>query len=82
MIAPWLDFKGNEINEGDVIMHPSGEIGIVMFRPERTNPDDQWMVNYGDNFESRLALQIGDKGQAVKVDYHIATPNADQCSAF
>lgn len=64
-IAPWTDFKGNEIYEGDVIIHPSLERGVVVFHPEYDDPHDQWMVNYGDQFKSSLGLQIGDKGQAV-----------------
>lgn len=65
--APWKDFTGGDIYEGDVIDHPhSGERGTVVFLPEYTEPEDQWRVFYGDSF-SRLCLQIGDKGQAVVV---------------
>ena len=64
-IAPWPDYNGNEIQEGDVITHPSGESGTVIFHAERSKTSDQWTVNYGGYLESRLCLQIGDKGQAV-----------------
>ena len=64
-IAPWKDFKGNDIYEGSVISHPSGQEGVVVYRPERESPSDQWLVDYCAGFESRLCLQIGDKGQAV-----------------
>lgn len=65
-VAPWKDFEGNEIKEGDRIIHPSGETGIVAFKPELNDAEDQWRVDYQDDFPlSRLCLQIGDKGQAV-----------------
>lgn len=63
-LAPWRDFAGNEIYNGDVICHPSGERGKVVFLPSETEPADQWRVDYGDGL-SRLCLQIGDKGRAT-----------------
>lgn len=63
--APWTDFDGNLIYEGDTIVHPSGDRGVVTFLPDHDNAADQWRVDYGDGARSRLMLQIGDKGQAV-----------------
>jgi hypothetical protein len=63
-LAPWRDFAGNEIYDGDVICHPSGERGKVVFLRSGTNPEDQWRVKYEDGQFSRLCLQIGDKGRA------------------
>lgn len=63
--APWKDFNGNNIFQGDKLVHPSGQWGVVVFRPDRESPEDRWLVNYGDTFESRLCLQIGDKGMGV-----------------
>jgi len=65
--APWSDFAGYAIREGDIIFHPSGEIGKVVFVPNKLIPEDQWLVDYGDGCLSRLCLQIGDKGQAKKM---------------
>lgn len=67
--APWKDFAGSDIHEGDVIAHPhSGERGTVAFLPEHSGAD-QWRVDYHDGGPvSRLCLQIGDKGQAVVVE--------------
>jgi hypothetical protein len=66
--APWKDFAGNDIYEGDKIIHPSGEYGIVVFKEDPTEEADRWLVNYGGSFfRSRLCLQIGDKGKAVVV---------------
>lgn len=64
--APWLDFSGNEIHEGDVLVHPSGERGVVCFYPDEKLVEDQWRVFYAEHggSHSRLCLQIGDKGQA------------------
>jgi hypothetical protein len=66
--APWTDFAGNDIHEGDTIQHPtSGERGTVVFLAHEERPIDQWRVDYGNGGISRLCLQIGDKGQAVVV---------------
>lgn len=64
--VPWTDFAGNALYEGDMIQHPSGERGLIVFKEEYDNPPDQWRVEYGKDSISRLCLQIGDKGQAVK----------------
>ncbi len=63
--APWTDFKGDDIFEGSVIAHPSGQKGTVIFKPERESESDQWLVDYGTGYESRLCLQVGGKGQAI-----------------
>lgn len=64
--APWKDFSGADIHENDVIVHPTGERGTVIFFPEFPDAGDQWRVLYTDGGPvSRLCLQIGDKGQAV-----------------
>jgi hypothetical protein len=63
--APWPDFKGRRIFEGDTIVHPDGTKGIVIFKGEFEEPGDQWRVDYGLPAASRLCLQIGDRGQAV-----------------
>ncbi len=64
--APWPDFAGQPIYEGDVIQHPeSGEAGRVVFLPNEADPSDAWRVDYGTGTLSRLCLQIGDKGRAV-----------------
>lgn len=63
--APWKDFNGNPIHEFDVIEHPSGERGTVIFWAAQTGASNQWRVDYGDGIPSRLSLQIGEKGRAV-----------------
>lgn len=63
--APWPDFSGNDIREGDTIEHPSGERGTVVFLANEISPSDQWRVDYGTVGLSRLCLQIGDHGRAV-----------------
>lgn len=68
MQAPWSDFNGQSIHDGDMIVHPvSGESGKVIFLAEEKEPTDQWRVDYGDGLLSRLCLQIGDKGEAVVI---------------
>ncbi|EJB8469554.1 hypothetical protein MW367_003542 [Acinetobacter baumannii] len=68
-MAPWLDYSGNPIFENDLIEHPSGEIGLVIFLESECEPYNQWRVKYNDNVLSRLCLQIGDKGQAIVVGH-------------
>lgn len=65
--APWTDFKGAPIHEGDTILHPSGEQGIVIFLAIEPDPGDAWRVDYGTQHLSRLCLQIGNKGMACVV---------------
>lgn len=64
--APWPDFNGSPLFEGDIIVHPSKETGVIVYLPGHEHPADSWRVDYGDGTLSRLSLQIGDKGQAVK----------------
>ena len=65
--APWTDYEGNYIYDGDTIRHPDGRTGTVKFdkcsRSDRL--EDQWVVDYGEGQCSRLCLQVGGKGQAV-----------------
>jgi len=63
--SPYKDFKGNEIYSGCVLVHPSGQEGVIVFHPERLDIADQWVIQYNDEFESRLCLQVGEKGRAV-----------------
>lgn len=73
-LAPWPDFKGNPIYEGDLIEHPaSDETGVVMYLDRHGLAEvDRWFVDYGDGGRpSRLGLQIGDKGQAVVVPVNL-----------
>lgn len=65
--CPFRDFLGNQINEGDEIIHPSSERGRVVVLNEYENISDRWRVDYGDGILSRLCLQIGDKGKAIVV---------------
>lgn len=41
------------------------EKGTVVFFPNEEHPGDQWRVDYGTGYVSRLCLQIGDKGRGV-----------------
>lgn len=68
-LAPWPDFAGNPIHEGDLIEHPvSEERGRVIYLPgEGPEEIDRWRVRYNNDglFLSHLSQQIGDRGQAV-----------------
>lgn len=58
--APYRDFAGNEMLEGDVITHPSGEFGTVYVTDKGA-----WRVRYPDGISGLLALQIDDRGMAI-----------------
>lgn len=67
MKAPYKDFNGNDLFDGDYIEHPNGERGKVIVLANKENDADKWRVDYEDGGSwSRLCLQIGDKGRAVK----------------
>lgn len=67
--CPWSDYNDSDLFDGDMIEHPNGETGIIEFHKEFSGrPHLQWLVNYGEKKDlSRLFLQLGEKGQAVKV---------------
>lgn len=65
--APWPDYKGKEIREGDIIEHPDGSFGEVIKVGNCYGDHNVWRVDYGDGIILRLSLQIGDKGQAVRI---------------
>ena len=67
MKAPWNDYLDKEINEGDTILQPSGQKGIVVYHEDREEPTDAWCVKYDDKIESRLCLQICDSGMCIVV---------------
>ena len=61
--SPYKDFAGVEIFEGDVIEHPDGIRGKVIYD---IFGGRKWVVDYGTGEPySLLSLQIGNKGQAV-----------------
>lgn len=67
-IAPWRDFAGNELCEGDRIRHPNGEAATVVFAPRGGDITSEWLADYDGGTAGRLCLQLGEKGQAVRVD--------------
>ena len=63
--APWPDYTGQPIYEGDTIKHPDGTEGRVV-RVRRTTGAYAWRVYYPeDNTVSRLQLQVGHRGRAI-----------------
>lgn len=59
--APWPDYRGADIFEGDTIMHPAGETATVVFDADHENP---WRAKYMNGDSLWLGNQVGDKGQA------------------
>lgn len=66
--SPYSDYLNCQIFEGDIIQHPSGEKGTVVFEQRSESDSDNWLVQYEDGIKSRLCLQVGDKGQAYVVE--------------
>lgn len=67
--APWPDYEGADLFEGDKIAHPSGKAGLVFYQPRSTvDEKENWLVQYDGGPASRLCLQVGDKGRAVRVE--------------
>lgn len=69
--SPYTDYYNHEIFEDDLIQHPSGEKGIVVFEERTENNSDNWLIQYEDGIKSRLCLQFGEKGQAVVLKVHL-----------
>lgn len=85
-VAPWVDYRGNPITDGDTIVHPDGTTGVVCFCDEppecvhlglEWSVADQWLVDYGDTTPSRLLLQIGDEGRACVKKQSLTGENRD-----
>ena len=64
--APWNDFEGVAIFEGDTIRHPDGNEGVVVLDDQKVGVGI-WRVRYGDETELWLGNQIGENGQGVVV---------------
>lgn len=57
------DENGIEIYEGDILKHPSGDIGTVNWMEYMA----QYRVIYQDDHDLAIGLQLGEKGQAVVI---------------
>ena len=64
--APWADYIGNALHEGDTIIHPSGDTAIVTLDPNKEDAG-QWRAVYADGTNLWLGNQIGTKGMALLV---------------
>lgn len=66
-IAPWPDFAGNEIAEGDFLIHPDGKKGCVMFDQSGAYEGiNCWRLVYEGGISLWLGTQVGPKGKAVR----------------
>lgn len=64
--CPYKDFNGNTLSDGDCIQHPNGLVARICY-VEKNNKQNSWLCDYLDGSDmSRLCLQIGEKGMAVK----------------
>jgi len=61
----WKDYNGNKLKLGDILEHPeSKDRFVIAYDPEMAN---SWRAIYENGDNLFLGLQIGDRGQAVKV---------------
>ena len=60
IIAPCRDYAGSVIKNGDTIIHPDGDKGIVI------NRDGNWIVKYRGGAIKPLNDQVGHEGMAIK----------------
>jgi hypothetical protein len=67
-IAPWQDFSGKPVQEGDRVLDASGDMGIVVLRPEQTQDDARWCVDYGNGVLRCLRTELNGEGRAVVLD--------------
>lgn len=68
VIAPWLDFEGHPVKEGDRIIHPSGDSGFVVFIANALQDSERWRVDYGHGSTRSLFQELGEAGRATVVD--------------
>lgn len=62
--APFKDYKGNDIYEGDKLIHPvTRESFIVEFDSEKLN---SWRAIYENGDSLALGIQVSERGQAAK----------------
>lgn len=73
--APWPDFAGQSIHEGDWIEHPNGDRARVAYSMDpRHDGASRWRAVYRDDESLWLGNQIGDKGRAVVVSALVEQP--------
>lgn len=67
-LAPWPDFAGNPVHEGDYIEHPNGDSARVVFSLDPKHDGvSRWRAVYANDESLWLGNQIGDKGRAAVV---------------
>lgn len=66
--APWPDFDGNQIVEGDRVVLPCGESGVVVCRVPGSLAAEDWCVDYGGGDLKGLAGEVSKTGRAVMLD--------------
>ncbi|NSL56008.1 hypothetical protein [Uliginosibacterium aquaticum] len=66
--APWPDFDGNPIMEGDRMVHPSGECGIVVLCSDAPDDSARWRVDYSGGISRSLSAEVSRDGRCVVID--------------
>lgn len=66
--APWTDYTGNPIQEGDRMVHSCGDCGIVVLLPGQADDSERWRVDYGHGIVRSLAHEVSATGRAIVID--------------
>jgi len=62
--APWPDYAGTTIHEGDTMTTASGQRGTVEYETHRDDEQLRWRIRFGDHTMA-LYFQITGKERAV-----------------
>lgn len=65
-IPPYDGYDGEELYDLDLIRHPDGTVGRVVYLPDAPIIPQKWMVLYSDGMLLPLHEQVT-KGQAIRV---------------
>lgn len=66
--APWPDCYGHSVSEGERIVQPEGDSGVVLFIADAADEEAQWQVNYGYGPLRRLVDELGKQVRASVID--------------
>ena len=60
--APWPDIMGTELFEGDRIVHPNDQIGVVVYDKNETTERGKWKVDYDGTVQLLMNIIKSDSG--------------------
>ena len=67
-VAPWPDFSGGPVMEGDRVVVPSGDFGTVVYLPTEECEAQRWRIDFGHGPLQCLQAGLSETGRAVVID--------------